>query len=99
MTGSTRRARLALPAAAALVLLASASAFAQAPAAPTFAKDVAPILQRSCQNCHRPGSIAPMSLISYDEAKKYAGEDLRFDYLTRATDAGIVETIVPAGCG
>ena len=28
----------------------------------TFSKDVAPILQRSCQNCHRPGSIAPMSL-------------------------------------
>lgn len=27
----------------------------------TFAKDVAPILQRSCQSCHRPGSLAPMS--------------------------------------
>src|SRR5437879_8270225 len=27
----------------------------------TFTKDVAPILQRSCQTCHRPGSIAPMS--------------------------------------
>ena len=29
----------------------------------TFTKDVAPILQRSCQHCHRPGSIAPMSLM------------------------------------
>ena len=30
----------------------------------TFTKDVAPILQRSCQTCHRPGSIAPMSLLT-----------------------------------
>src|SRR6059036_2312525 len=29
---------------------------------PTFTRDIAPILQRSCQNCHRPTSIAPMSL-------------------------------------
>ena len=28
----------------------------------SFTKDVAPILQRSCQKCHRPGSIAPMTL-------------------------------------
>ena len=27
----------------------------------TFSKDIAPIVQRACQNCHRPGSIAPMS--------------------------------------
>ncbi|MEO8680918.1 MAG: hypothetical protein ABI665_17835, partial [Vicinamibacterales bacterium] len=35
----------------------------QAPATPevTFTKDIAPILQRSCQNCHRPGQVAPMS--------------------------------------
>src|ERR1051326_7077548 len=31
----------------------------------TFSKDIAPILERSCQNCHRPGSIAPMSLLTY----------------------------------
>ena len=42
------------------------------PAQVTFAKDVAPILQRSCQNCHRPGSIAPMSLLTYDEARPWA---------------------------
>jgi hypothetical protein len=29
----------------------------------TFTKDIAPILQRSCQNCHQPDSVAPMSLI------------------------------------
>src|SRR5438270_6719312 len=38
----------------------------------TFSNDVAPILQRSCQNCHRPGSIAPMSLLTYKEARPWA---------------------------
>src|SRR5262245_56736819 len=38
----------------------------------TFAKDIAPILQRSCQNCHRPNSLAPMSLMTYEEARPYA---------------------------
>jgi hypothetical protein len=40
--------------------------------APTFTKDVAPILQRACQNCHRPGSIAPMSLLSYKDVRPWA---------------------------
>jgi hypothetical protein len=46
----------------------------QAPAAPsvTFSRDVAPILQKSCQNCHRPGSIAPMSLLTYQDARPWA---------------------------
>src|SRR6266568_4298398 len=38
----------------------------------TFTKDVAPILQRSCQTCHRPDSIAPMSLVTYEEARPWA---------------------------
>ena len=38
----------------------------------TFAKDVAPILQRSCQNCHRTGSVAPMSLLTYEETRPWA---------------------------
>src|SRR5438874_7023291 len=45
---------------------------AASPAEVTFTKDVAPILQRSCQNCHRPGSIAPMSLLTYEEARPWA---------------------------
>src|SRR3954471_4794960 len=39
---------------------------------PTFYKDVLPILQNNCQTCHRPGEVAPMSLISYDEARPWA---------------------------
>jgi len=38
----------------------------------TFSKDVAPILQRACQNCPRPGSIAPMSLLTYSDARPWA---------------------------
>src|SRR5579871_2841483 len=38
----------------------------------TFAKDVAPILQKACQNCHRPGSIGPMSLLTYQDARPWA---------------------------
>jgi mono/diheme cytochrome c family protein len=39
---------------------------------PTFTKDIAPILQRSCQNCHRPNSVAPMPLVTYEEVRPYA---------------------------
>src|SRR3989449_2216455 len=38
----------------------------------TFTKDVAPILQRNCQVCHRPGAIAPMSLLTYEDARPWA---------------------------
>ena len=38
----------------------------------TFTKDVAPILQRSCQSCHRPGSAGPMSLLTYEDARPWA---------------------------
>ena len=49
--------------------LAASAAAAGPPGAPTgpvtFSKDVAPILQAKCQECHQPNSIAPMSLITY----------------------------------
>jgi len=51
------------------IALTAASAF---PQAVTFTKDVAPILQRSCQNCHRPESMAPMSLVTYQDARPWA---------------------------
>ena len=39
---------------------------------PTFTKDVAPIFQKKCESCHRPNSIAPMSLRTYEEARPWA---------------------------
>jgi hypothetical protein len=47
---------------------------AQQPAAAevTFAKDIAPILQRSCQNCHRPNGVAPMPLVTYEDVRPWA---------------------------
>jgi mono/diheme cytochrome c family protein len=38
----------------------------------TFNRDIAPILQRSCQSCHHPGGVAPMSLVSYEEVRPWA---------------------------
>ena len=67
-----RSIRYAVLAAAFIVggLLAS-PALAQTPA-PTFSKDIAPIFQSKCQACHQPNSIAPMSLISFAEARPWA---------------------------
>ena len=39
---------------------------------PTFSKDVLPILQKNCQTCHRPGQVAPMSLMTYKDARPWA---------------------------
>ncbi|MEX0619320.1 MAG: hypothetical protein WDZ76_06250 [Pseudohongiellaceae bacterium] len=39
----------------------------------TFHEDIEPILQRSCQNCHRAGGVAPMPLVTYEEVVPYAG--------------------------
>ncbi len=55
------------------VLLTSGLANAQqAPKQVTFSKDVAPIFQAKCQSCHEPGSIAPMSLVTYRDARPWA---------------------------
>ena len=40
--------------------------------APTFTKDVAPILYENCVACHRPNHLAPMSLITYDDSRPWA---------------------------
>jgi mono/diheme cytochrome c family protein len=45
---------------------------ADTPAKVTFSKDVAPIFQAKCQGCHQPNSIAPMSLITYQESRPWA---------------------------
>ena len=40
--------------------------------AATYTKDVAPILQKNCQTCHRPGEVAPMSFTNYKEVRPWA---------------------------
>ena len=71
-------------------VLGCAAQLAAAPAAidkavPTFSKDVAPIFQHACQNCHRPGSIAPMSLLTYQDARPWA----------RSIKAKVVTRVMP----
>jgi mono/diheme cytochrome c family protein len=43
----------------------------------TFTKDIAPILQRSCQQCHRPNGVAPMPLVTYENAQPFAMNMMR----------------------
>jgi mono/diheme cytochrome c family protein len=47
-------------------------ALAQQPAPVTYARDVAPILQKNCQQCHQPGAIGPMSLTTFEEVRPWA---------------------------
>jgi hypothetical protein len=60
----------------ALVGVTSRSSIQAAPQAVpgdvTFTRDIAPILQRSCQNCHRPDGVAPMSLVTYEDVRPFA---------------------------
>ena len=64
--------------ASSLLLLALCPAFGlagqgqQPPAVPTWNADVGPILAEQCMNCHRPDQVAPMSLLSYEEARPWA---------------------------
>ena len=67
--------RIALPIAAVVGLAAPFALRAEPAAVPgevTFTKDIAPILQRSCQSCHRPDGVAPMSLMTYENARPWA---------------------------
>ena len=50
----------------------SATSAAGTSAAPTYSRDVAPILYHNCTSCHRPGEIGPMSLLSYQDARPWA---------------------------
>lgn len=79
MTNEHRRTRLGLSLAGVglaigLPAILSAQAGAPAPASkavPTFAKDITPIFQEKCQTCHRAGEMAPMSLVTYQEARPW----------------------------
>lgn len=55
-----------------LISLSSPLAFSQSGAPVTFAKDVAPLLYRSCATCHRPGGSASSTLLTFDAARQHA---------------------------
>jgi hypothetical protein len=54
------------------LMLVAVSASGPAKSTVTFTKDVAPILYKRCIECHRPGEIAPMSLLTYAETRPWA---------------------------
>src|SRR6267142_1412362 len=64
----------------AIVILSAAMFFLASPSRsqepgnppPTFTKDVAPILQKHCQTCHRPGEAAPFSMLTYEDTLPWA---------------------------
>src|SRR5438128_8162710 len=64
--------RIGVPAIAVVLSCLVMAATASAATEVTFSKDVAPILQAKCQECHQPNSIAPMSLITFQEARPWA---------------------------
>ena len=55
-----------------LLAMPAAALAADGTPAPTFSKDVAPIFNKSCVECHRPTMFAPMSLTTFDEARPWA---------------------------
>ena len=70
----------AVVAAAAVAASSAQSGGAPAPApasqadVPTWSKDVAPIVQKNCQVCHRPGEAGPFSLLTYQDARRRAAK-------------------------
>lgn len=57
---------------AVLIILGLTASVSGGQPAPTFSKDIAPILNKHCQSCHRPGGAAPMSLLSFEDARPWA---------------------------
>ena len=64
------------------ISVAISSSNADVKSSPSFTKDVAPILYKNCIGCHRAGEIAPMSLVSYKEARPWA-RSIREKVVTR----------------
>ncbi len=71
------------------VLLALALVITSAASAATFAHDIAPILYEKCAECHRPGGVAPFSLLTYEDVKKRAAQ------IASATGAGYMPPWLP----
>ena len=73
ITGRSKAAPFAATLVATFAILGSAQpGFAQAQSQFTFTKDIAPVIQRACQDCHRPGNIGPMSLLTYQDVRPWA---------------------------
>ena len=70
MTGKSYRCSFVTLLAGVISAALTVGAYADSP--PTFTKDVAPIFHAKCADCHRPGEIAPMSLLTYEEARPWA---------------------------
>ena len=62
-------ARFAILSAAIFCLAVQSRSQEPTSAPPTFTKDVAPILQKHCQTCHRPGEAAPFSMLTYEDTR------------------------------
>src|SRR5438477_7819570 len=56
------------------ILLSALAPALKAQTQTTFNKDIAPILYKNCAGCHRDGEVAPFPLLTYDDAKKHAGQ-------------------------
>jgi tetratricopeptide (TPR) repeat protein len=69
---SSDRAAIAARTAATVFGVIALASSGRAQRAVTFSKDVAPILYKHCATCHRPGEIAPFSLLTYDDARPQA---------------------------
>ena len=71
-SGSWRRVPSSALALIAVLALPGAALCEPAGGPVTFARDVAPIFQDKCESCHRPGYIAPMSLVTFEDARPWA---------------------------
>jgi hypothetical protein len=71
-TGWLRGVGVSALVAGAFLVVPGAAAAADAVTNPTFTKDIAPIFQEKCEACHRPDSIAPMSLMTFAETRPWA---------------------------
>jgi len=72
VTRSVRRILTTVGIAALFVIAAASEPRALATDPPTFSRDVAPIFFKNCATCHRPGEVAPMSLLTYESARPWA---------------------------
>ena len=75
----------------ALFFLGGAMSAAEPAPVPTWAADVAPIIYRNCVECHRPGQVAPFSLLAYADAAK------RAEFIAKAVRGRIMPPWLPDG--